>query len=104
MSTNDHPTSSTVHTWFTTPTTKLYILWWNYAVQNNCAVASSVSPFGQFVLCSPSVNVTRTSGSDFDFFVDCEGQGYVFYSANFSIGVELSTPDFYYSAGGGLIR
>ena len=54
---------------------------------------------GPFKLMVDVVNVTRGAGGDYALFVDDDGSGYVVYSADYVMTLELLTPDFLHSTG-----
>lgn len=54
---------------------------------------------GPYKLAVDVVNLTRSASGDFALFVDEDGSGYVVYSADFVMTLELLTPDFLHSTG-----
>jgi len=80
------------------PTTREYVLWWNYVYPNGTyagfAVATSSTPEGPFEQRRALVPIAHLPAGDFHLFVDGDGKGYVLYSADFWITIEELTPDF----------
>jgi beta-xylosidase len=91
------------------PTTKLYVLFWNYITASKTGsrngVATSPHPAGPWAVVNPMMNMARPllpsnhNGSigDFDVFVDDDGAGYIVYSFG-PISIEKLTPDYHNSA------
>lgn len=86
--------------------TKMWVLWFNYIVQNFGAsfygVATSPSPAGPFVLVNPSVQLQFTDNGDEGLFVDDDMTAYVIYttlSHGHAMSIERLSENFTMSLG-----
>jgi beta-xylosidase len=81
------------------PSTKLYVLVWNFDYGANAllAAATAPSPAGPFTLATATINLFQgghTTG-DFTLFVDDDGTGYIVYSANWVMHIEQLSSTYY---------
>lgn len=87
------------------PTTMRVVLWWNYVLPSGgyagYAAATAAGPGGPFTTVVPSVNVTQPKSSgDFAISVGPAGShGYLAYSHDYWMYLEVLTPDLLHSTG-----
>jgi hypothetical protein len=89
------------------PTTKKYVLWYNWYKalwDGNAGVALSDSPTGPFVIVNHRAHLSGSSPGDGSLFVDNDGTGYYIYTDidnDYAVRVERLTADFTDSTGHG---